>query len=81
MIKYLFIIYLLFTCFSYANDCSECTAEKPCFTSQPAGDGCNTESFETWCIDGKWFRGNWGMVTSLACGPFEWPIEDPFKND
>jgi hypothetical protein len=47
--------------------CADCPADKPCGYSEPAGDGCNTCSGETWCVDGKWFTTGLRQCTLLGC--------------
>lgn len=38
-----------------------------CWATEPAGDGCNTCSFETWCINGEWYRSSWANCTLMGC--------------
>jgi len=65
--------------YSFAQECSDCPYEKPCIYSYPAGDGCNSCSGETWCINGEWYTSGTGLCTLKACrNDYEIP---PFKKN
>jgi hypothetical protein len=49
-----------------------------CGAIRPAGDGCNTCSFETWCINGQWYRSPGEMCTLVSCMG-DYKIDNPFK--
>lgn len=66
-----------------APKCEECTKASPCLYQRPAGDGCNTCSETTWCIDGKWFTDGMVNCTLASCGLINGyeipnPFQDPF---
>lgn len=61
-----------------AQDCASCPKEKPCGYTVPAGDGCNTCSGESWCIDGKWYTDGAALCTLKTCIKTS-EIENPFE--
>ena len=86
---WIFLVFLVLgATVSFAETCEECppraTADGEimlggtCMGTRAAGDGCNRCSFETWCIDGQWYRSNWEMCTLALCGAVGFPIENPF---
>lgn len=63
---------------SNKKTCKECMVENPCSYSVPAGDGCNTCSGTTYCVDGKWFTAGAFLCTVSACIRL-YEIPNPFE--
>ncbi len=65
--------------FTQDRKCEECPDQYPyCGYTRPAGDGCNTCSCDTYCIDGKWYTRGHCSCTLAACIK-QYEIENPFK--
>jgi len=58
--------------------CELCPQSNPCEASQPAGDGCNTYYFTTWCVDNVWHTNGMGRQTLVYCAK-DYVIPNPFE--
>ena len=76
------LLLLFFFSFAEAKECEDCTQEKPCLYSFPAGDGCNTCNSTTWCENNKWYTGGVSSCTVMYCGGNHIEIMKPkFETD
>lgn len=62
----------------YAEECKDCPIDKPCSYSHPAGDGCNTCTGTTWCLNDKWYTDGLGWCTAMYCAK-TYEISNPFE--